>query len=895
MPRHSSRSTVQPPPQPQPALPDNLLTLRRQWKWAAFSQFFFTFAQLFPSNDITLLDIENDLVYSTAVVIPRIMQRLLYTLSYDRKVTVDNWQTALRKQYFKRDPDANPIGSQPPQQPSLHLEDSRQPSVRAESQGQEDENGAMGEAAPDLADGSQDAPDQSRRTSPGTSMPPNIDANAEEPPKDWLELPMLTKLGSLHLLTEWQFHNPTRLRTLMKSDDENAEWRAEPIGYDAKRNAYWLIGDDRLWIQRAIPKPNLKRKRSEVKPRAKAKAKQPSKRARVDPAPTTRQSRPTRSTTDASPSGRGAGRAAKAQANEKLNAQAKELAELTKQAAKQHPSRNLKPTRQSSRTSTAPSLSATATTRRSFGTRVSARLRGSSHDEWQKVPDEWLVENGASQKKALKTGLESDVESISDLTELSDDDDKEDLPEHATVAHHHSPSPEMTKPTEEPEEPLVPADFVEWETISVTLEEWEHVADRFTQATHYAEKALYKTLAEFLVPVITEKLKEIERNRRLEEALVHRKRSSRIAIRQSEKEEALLTARKRAEEDEKQSRAKRLEARLQKEEADRVKRETAREQRRKDREAREAKQEQESLNSEEPLAANTPELAPPPETSSGQQRKRSRMNGSHSTGRASPKDSWELDCEICHRKGQNLDDGYPMLCCGSCSKWQHIACHDAANYRAGRPPRNWEVEEFQCERCRMNPGMSKQAMPQQAHRPIPSSANVHPSLQHSVYARSPVNGHNNHGPIQLQPAPGMVYQPPVLSLSPQVPYSSHGPISFAHYQPQQRDFVAAPVHQPYAGAQVQSYQGNLLDPRVYVAPHYNTQLQQPQWNAAAQQLNQRPIPLNGSIGLSNGTPMAYSDNASQGRAPMDSQSTPRWPATSLSQPPNPPITNNARN
>lgn len=41
---------------------------------------------------------------------------------------------------------------------------------------------------------------------------------------DWFDLPMLAKLESLHLVTEWQFQNPTRLRTLMRSDDELATW-----------------------------------------------------------------------------------------------------------------------------------------------------------------------------------------------------------------------------------------------------------------------------------------------------------------------------------------------------------------------------------------------------------------------------------------------------------------------------------------------------------------------------------------------------------------------------------------------------------------------------------------------------------------------------------------------
>ncbi len=46
----------------------------------------------------------------------------------------------------------------------------------------------------------------------------------EEESRDWLELSMLEKLDSMHLLMEWQFQNSTRLRTLMKSDDDLATW-----------------------------------------------------------------------------------------------------------------------------------------------------------------------------------------------------------------------------------------------------------------------------------------------------------------------------------------------------------------------------------------------------------------------------------------------------------------------------------------------------------------------------------------------------------------------------------------------------------------------------------------------------------------------------------------------
>ena len=75
----------------------------------------------------------------------------------------------------------------------------------------------------------------------------------------------------------------------------------------------------------------------------------------------------------------------------------------------------------------------------------------------------------------------------------------------------------------------------------------------------------------------------------MEEAVSHRKRSSRLAVKESEKEEARQAAIKKAEEEEKLSRARRLEARLKREEEERLKREAAREKRRLDREERERK------------------------------------------------------------------------------------------------------------------------------------------------------------------------------------------------------------------------------------------------------------------------------------------------------------------
>lgn len=93
------------------------------------------------------------------------------------------------------------------------------------------------------------------------------------------------------------------------------------------------------------------------------------------------------------------------------------------------------------------------------------------------------------------------------------------------------------------------------------------------------------------------------------------------------------------------------------------------------------------------------------------------VNASKS-GTHTPKDDdpWELDCEICHRRGLNLvrplcsrqtrstnvmrqDDGQELMSCEKCNKWQHIRCHDQADFIAGRPRRNWELVDFLCAAC----------------------------------------------------------------------------------------------------------------------------------------------------------------------------------------------------
>lgn len=180
-------------------------------------------------------------------------------------------------------------------------------------------------------------------------------------------------------------------------------------------------------------------------------------------------------------------------------------------------------------------------------------------------------------------------------------------------------------------------------------------------------------------------------------ALTQRKRSSRLLLRQSEREEAEAAARKVAEEEERNSRAKRQEARAKKEEADRERRETARELRRREREEKEAKEQAANgddggdgcvfvfiliivahpWNSSQMLvdiggnesavafAADPSRLATAGSSTSHYKTSNGNGNGVKKAGTGSGSrtpigEDWELDCEICHRRGINLVRGVAL-------------------------------------------------------------------------------------------------------------------------------------------------------------------------------------------------------------------------------------------
>lgn len=160
--------------------------------------------------------------------------------------SLDTWQSGIRKQYLRRDPAANPMGSEPPAPSRKH---SREPTVFSEVPDEHESAVKDGESVPQtpLPDPSvheTENPEESVPQTPHDGEHNEVekqeddatvkkeDNAAEEispheehdEPKDWFDLPLLTKLETLHNLAEWQFQNPHRLRQFMKDDGDGGQW-----------------------------------------------------------------------------------------------------------------------------------------------------------------------------------------------------------------------------------------------------------------------------------------------------------------------------------------------------------------------------------------------------------------------------------------------------------------------------------------------------------------------------------------------------------------------------------------------------------------------------------------------------------------------------------------------
>jgi uncharacterized protein YlaI len=152
-----------------------------------------------------------------------------------------------------------------------------------------------------------------------------------------------------------------------------------------------------------------------------------------------------------------------------------------------------------------------------------------------------------------------------------------------------------------------------------------------------------------------------------------------------------------------------------------------------------------------------------------------------------------------------------MMSCGICNKWQHIICHDSADLRAGRRKRNWDIEEFVCQRCRSRGSQKYETAfqprqystqssgpHQQPHTPerlphIQPTANF--STSRTVAGYAGVQGYTSSTPSAQNGHDNFLTSTPSASMTQQQPYQPLSAITFAHYQPDQAGFSTRQTYQ----------------------------------------------------------------------------------------------------
>ncbi|KAI8823140.1 uncharacterized protein EV422DRAFT_393394 [Fimicolochytrium jonesii] len=233
-----------------------------------------------------------------------------------------------------------------------------------------------------------------------------------------------------------------------------------------------------------------------------------------------------------------------------------------------------------------------------------------------------------------------------------------------------------------------------WVLECATIEDWEAFPDRFARSRSLLEKDFCQFLRDEIIPKVIPDLQAKEKVKKVEEAMSNRKRSSRLQMRELEQEEQ-KRQQQLAQERRELQRQERAEAdKRTKEEMERIRRIEAREQRIAERESRLRKIPRVSDGPmptlDEVAAAQSAELK---SRASSRQKRRKKEEEEED------EDRWYFDC-ICGVHGENLDDGAPMIACGRCNVWQHIACLARANGDTGNVDiKKWEELDFVCKNC----------------------------------------------------------------------------------------------------------------------------------------------------------------------------------------------------
>ncbi|SJX66066.1 uncharacterized protein SRS1_13507 [Sporisorium reilianum f. sp. reilianum] len=519
-----------------------------------------------------------------------------------------------------------------------------------------------------------------------------------EQPIEWAQLSLEDKIATLHDLCEWQLMDPERFRKLVKSEEDITTWRVSPIGWDAHDNAYWLFDDNRIWIQRPQPQPK-------PAPKPRAPAKKGSKRARMEAAAARRAA----SATSAKPSP-----ASRSAANKRsrpsdatpTSTPSKRTRSSLADSAASTPSRP--PPRRGTRTSArfAPQEDETSNTPSNGRASRSAAASYSSDSELSEPP-ETLDDDDNNEKEATDAnGVDDDDVKMEDAEEEQPEDDESKAQQDDDDEEGNADANEAQQEEE----------WVEFEAIVVTRQEWLDFAKHFAKSKDPNEKNLHQFINNEILDQVLAALDEIDRQRALELALANRKRSSRIALKESEREERERDREARVRMEEKMALIRKEEEQKRQKEDEEHEAQRSRETRLREREerlrARELELETKAIHEEEERERKEKEReerirrreeiianggVPPPSKDS------TPVPQNASNGAVGEEEEWELNCEVCGKAAISPpDEDNEIVCCEQCGVWQHIKCWDAFDKQiiGLKKKRDWESEDFFCSKCR---------------------------------------------------------------------------------------------------------------------------------------------------------------------------------------------------
>ncbi|RUS14350.1 hypothetical protein BC937DRAFT_93940, partial [Endogone sp. FLAS-F59071] len=330
-----------------------------------------------------------------------------------------------------------------------------------------------------------------------------------------------------------------------------------------------------------------------------------------------------------------------------------------------------------------------------------------------------------SRRKSVRSSRRSHTTNTDDGGGGCEDDEDEEMPDTGGRGSRTKARGAAVDAGEEDEEDA------RWRLVCRTEAEWSSFPMQFARSRDPDEKYLHELATKEILPKVLADLRERDKERRRMEAIANRKRSSRILIKELERQEKERMDEVRKQEAEEAAQKRREDVQKRREEKDHQVQIQAREQRLRERELRIRQRERQLRERDQQRKREQERLARERERRASKRRVAGEETEEEDTemeeadrgeeAREEEEENWIFDC-VCGVFGENLDDGTPMIACGRCNVWQHIAClqqdEEDETGSAGRSMKEWESVDFVCRHClksvaeqATDPGSSAQASP----------------------------------------------------------------------------------------------------------------------------------------------------------------------------------------